>query len=72
MPLVEGDYPAPVRPEDLDNEAWLDLMDQVEDAAERSHLADRERQIPTGGIDSGGRPLKPVVERPGSDDGGGW
>jgi len=22
MPLVEGDYPNPVRPEDLDDEAW--------------------------------------------------
>ncbi len=48
MPLVEGDYPPPVRPEDLDDEAWLDLLDHVEDAAERSHPADLERLIATG------------------------
>lgn len=72
MPLAEANYPAPVRPEDLDDEAWLDLLDQVEDAAERSHFADRERLIATGVVDSEGRLLKPVAEGPHSDDGGGW
>jgi hypothetical protein len=72
MSLVEGDYPAPVRPEDLDDEAWLDLLDLAEDAAERSHLVDRERLIATAAVDSKGRLVKPAAEGPHSNDGGGW
>jgi hypothetical protein len=65
------DAPKP-KPEELDDKAWSDLLDRVEDGAERRHLAERERLIAARIIDTEGRLLKEPPKATRSDDGGGW
>jgi hypothetical protein len=70
--MPDSEDAAKPRPEDLDDEAWSDLLERVEDEAERRHLAERDRLIAAGVIDSEGRLLKESQKKSGGDDGGGW
>jgi hypothetical protein len=60
------------KPEDLDDKAWSDLLERVEEDATQLHLAERERLIAAGVIDSEGRLLKEPAKATRRDDGGGW
>jgi hypothetical protein len=72
MPHLEGDDPEPVKPEELDDEAWGDLLERVEEGAERRHLAENDRLMAAGVVDAQGRLLKEPAKAARSDDGGGW
>jgi hypothetical protein len=64
--------PEPPKPEDLDDKAWSDLLERVEADATEIYLAERERLVAAGVINSEGRPLKEPMKEVRRDDGGGW
>lgn len=72
MTRLQDDSPEPLRPEDLDDETWADLLERVEEGAERRHLSERERLMALGIVDAQGRLLKEPAKAVRSEDGGGW
>jgi hypothetical protein len=72
MPRSEDDDPEPLNPEELDDEAWDNLLDAVERAAERRHLDERARLVTAGVIDVQGRLMKERDAQNDGDEGGGW
>jgi hypothetical protein len=72
MVRLDDDSTEPLRPEELDDEAWADLLERVEEGAERRHLSERERLMAAGIVDAHGNLLKEPAKAVRSEDGGGW
>lgn len=72
MARLDDDSTEPLRPEELDDETWADVLERVEEGAERRHRSERERLMAAGILDAQGRLLKEPAKAIRSEDGGGW
>lgn len=72
MNRFDDDIDRLLRLEELDDEARADLLERVEEGAERRHLRERERLMAAGVIEAQGRLLNEPAKAVRTEDGGGW